>query len=212
MNINTIVNSIPYERGNCLTLVLFFNNTDTACFMIDIEEKEIVLALQTKARKLLDIENTYEDYVKLIKDLGYLDLEQLEKFKKHWTPCYREDFYFINIFDKIFSDIYVNSCCDIDLLNSYKVFPTEELAKKSVNLSKLGRLILLWQYSNDCLFEPDWKNLDQPKHSIIYVELYKDFRIDMSYTVRGDKVYFKTEEQAQTFIEMYETEIKKLWE
>ena len=32
----------------------------------------------------------------------------------------------------------------------------------------------------------------------------------MSYVVKGDKVYFETEEQVKTFIEMYDKEIKKI--
>ena len=32
----------------------------------------------------------------------------------------------------------------------------------------------------------------------------------MSYVVKGDKVYFETEEQTKAFIDMYEAEIKKI--
>ena len=78
------------------------------------------------------------------------------------------------------------------------------------NVSKISRLALLWQYANDCLFKPDWKNLDQSKHSIIYAEMYKDLRADTSRTVRGNKTYFETEEQVEAFIDMYSEEIKKI--
>ena len=107
-------------------------------------------------------------------------------------------------------DTDINSFFQIGILENYNAIPTEELAEKSIKSSKLGRLILLWQYTNNCIFTPDWDNFDQPKHSIIYDELYKDLRVDMSYVVKGDKVYFETEEQAQAFINMYEAEIKEL--
>ena len=40
--------------------------------------------------------------------------------------------------------------------------------------------------------------------------MYKELRVDTSYTVRNLKTYFETEEQVEAFIEMYETEIKKI--
>ena len=42
--------------------------------------------------------------------------------------------------------------------------------------------------------------------------MYKELRADTIYTVRNLKTYFETEEQVKTFIEMYETEIKKIME
>ena len=66
------------------------------------------------------------------------------------------------------------------------------------------------QYKNDCLFIPDFKNIDQPKHSVIYVQMYKDLRVDTIYSVREHKVYFETIEQAEKFISVYDKEIKKI--
>ena len=48
------------------------------------------------------------------------------------------------------------------------------------------------------------------RYCIIYDELYKDLRVDMSYVVKGDKVYFETEEQVEAFIKAYDKEIKKI--
>ena len=44
------------------------------------------------------------------------------------------------------------------IAKDYRMFPNKELAEKSENLSKLNRLILLWQYANNCLFEPNWED------------------------------------------------------
>ena len=66
------------------------------------------------------------------------------------------------------------------------------------------------QYKNNCLFTPDWKNVNQSKNSVIYVEMYKELRVDTSYTVRNLKTYFETSEQAKAFIKVYDNEIKKI--
>ena len=93
---------------------------------------------------------------------------------------------------------------------NYNAFPTMELAEKAVNLSKLGRLILLWQYANDCLFEPDWKNNSQRKHFIKHDHINNTISCNFSITAQLDTVYFETEEQVEAFIKAYDKEIKKI--
>ena len=90
------------------------------------------------------------------------------------------------------------------------MFPARELAEKTINISKLGRLILLWQYANDCLFEPDWKDGDTKKYFIRYDYIKEEVCHDYNVTIPSDTLYFETVEQVKTFIEMYETEIKKI--
>ena len=89
------------------------------------------------------------------------------------------------------------------------MFPTRELAEKSVNLSKLGRLILLWQYANDCAFEPDWLDDIQYKYYLVFDSRDKNACYDYSFRQKSNNIHFETSEQVKTFIEMYETEIKK---
>ena len=57
------------------------------------------------------------------------------------------------------------------MISNYNGFPTYDLAEKSVNLSKLGRLILLWQYANDCVCEHDLGDINQPKFRVINASL-----------------------------------------
>ena len=210
MNINTKVTAHISKNGEYLTVYLYFNNTRVDHFIVNTIKKEIMFGMQRDTKVLLNIEDTYEDYMKLLKDLGPTNLEIPEEFKKHWTPKDNDTYYFLNRLGEVVLDTDINSFFQIGILENYNAFPTEELAEKSIKSSKLGRLILLWQYTNNCIFTPDWDNFDQLKHSIIYDELYKDLRVDMSYVVKGDKVYFETEEQAQAFIDMYEAEIKEL--
>ena len=210
MNINTKVTAHISKNGEYLIVYLYFNNICVDHFIVNTIKKEIVFGMQRDIKVSLNIEDTYEDYMKLLKDLGPTNLEIPEEFKKHWTPKDNDTYYFLNRLGEVVLDTDINSFFQIGILENYNAIPTEELAEKSIKSSKLGRLILLWQYTNNCIFTPDWDNFDQPKHSIIYDELYKDLRVDMSYVVKGDKVYFETEEQAQAFIDMYEAEIKEL--
>ena len=89
------------------------------------------------------------------------------------------------------------------------MFPTRELAEKGRNLSKLGRLVLLWQYANDCIFETDWKNNSQRKYFIKHDHINNTISY-YGITAQLDTVYFETSEQVKAFIDMYEAEIKEL--
>lgn len=210
MNINTKVTSVVHEKGEYLTVDLFFNNPHVDRFIINIIKKEIILEMHIDTRRALNIENTYEDYMKLLKDLGPTNLEIPEEFKKHWTPKDNDTYYFLNRLGEVVLDTDINSFFQIGILENYNAFPTEELAEKSIKSSKLGRLILLWQYANDYLFEPDWRDIDQSKYHIIYGNVHSEMRINVDCTIRQDISYFETEEQAQAFVKMYEKEIKEI--
>ena len=179
----------------------------TDFFAVDTKEKVIVTRLNATTKILLNIEHTYKDYMKLIDDLG---LEIPSKWKKHWAPSENQEFYTIDMFGDIQDSRFYNSDFSTNLLNIYNIFPTRELAEKSVNLSKLGRLILLWQYANDCLFEPDWLDDIQQKYYIIYDSRDKNACYDYSFRQKSNNIHFETSEQVKAFIEMYEAEIKEL--
>ena len=180
----------------------------TDFFAVNIEEKQIVTTLNTVPKLILKVENKFEDYMKLITDLG---LEIPESYKKHWTP--KEStlwYYFIDSIGQVGVNIFSNSIFDNELVTSFNIFPNKELAEKAVNLSKLGRLILLWQYANDCIFEPDWLDGIQQKYYIIHDSRDKNARYDYSLRQKSNNIHFETSEQAKAFIEMYSEEIKKI--
>lgn len=210
MNINTKVTSVVHEKGEYLTVDLFFNNPHVDRFIINIIKKEIILEMHIDTRRALNIENTYEDYMKLLKDLGPTNLEIPEEFKKHWTPKDNDTYYFLNRLGEVVLDTDINSFFQIGILENYNAFPTEELAEKSIKSSKLGRLILLWQYANDCLFEPDWLDGIQYKYYIICDSRDKNACYDYSLRQKSNNIHFETSEQVKTFIDMYEAEIKEL--
>ena len=71
-------------------------------------------------------------------------------------------------------------------------------------------MILLWQYANDCLFEPDWLDDIQCKYFIIYDSRDKNACYDYNFRQKSNKTYFEKREQVKAFIDMYEAEIKEL--
>ena len=111
-----------------------FDNLDY--FAVDIEEKEIITKLNTTTKILLKIEHTFEDYMKLIADLG---LEIPESYKKHWKPTLKDGTlwcYFVNSVGEIEGNSFSNSTFDNNLVANFDIFPNKELAEEAVNLSK----------------------------------------------------------------------------
>ena len=150
------------------------------------------------------------EIVEVKEDLG---LEIPSKYQKHWTPTLKEStlwYYLIDYKGQVRVNSFSNSTFDNELVTNFNVFPNKELAEKAVNLSKLGRLILLWQYANDCLFEPDWLDGIQCKYFIIYDSRDKNACYDYNFRQKSNNIYFETSEQVKAFIEMYETEILRL--
>ena len=179
----------------------------TDFFAVDTKEKEILTRLNSTTKILLKIEHTFEDYMKLIADLG---LEIPGKYQKHWTPSENETFYFVTQYSSVnmsFDDEELHK--KAMLIKNYNAFPTRELAEKSVNLSKLGRLILLWQYANDCAFEPVWNNKRSRKHYFYYSHNLERILVGDYFDFQDDILYFETEEQTKAFVDMYSEEIKK---
>ena len=184
----------------------------TDFFAVDVEEKEIITRLNATTKILLNIEHTFEDYMKLIADLD-LGLEIPESYKKHWKPTLKDGTlwcYFVNSVGEIEGNSFSNSTFDNELVTNFNIFPNKELAEKGKNLSKLGRLILLWQYANDCIFELDWLDGIQQKYYIIYDSRDKNACYDYSLRQKSNNIHFETSEQVKTFIDMYEAEIKEL--
>ena len=162
----------------------------TDFFAVDVEEKEIITRLNATTKILLNIEHTFEDYMKLIADL---ELEIPSKWKKHWIPAEEWSYYSIDQGGNVEG---LKSYGELSSARfrkeNYNTFPTRELAEKAVNLSKLDRLILLWQYANDCLFEPDWLDGLQYKYYIIYDSRDKNACYDYSLRQKSNNIHLLT--------------------
>ena len=197
------------NTGNAVfTVELFLNKESIGYMNLGLDNERVgnsFFAIGEYILKYFDIAENFRGYKAFISLLG---IEVPKLSLPHWTPAKNSNVYVItdNEIELASSDrAEIKKAC----LN-YNVFPGLALAESAINLSKLDRLILLWQYENNCLFEPDWKNVDQPKHSVIYVQMYKDLKVDIIYSVRELKAYFETIEQAEKFISVYDKEIKKI--
>ena len=205
-----ITGEIADVTGSYVGIRLHICDEITDFFAVDIEEKEIITKLNATTKILLKIEHTFEDYMKLIADLG---LEIPESYKKHWKPKDGTPWcYFVNSVGEIEGNSFLNSTFDNEneLVANFNIFPNKELAEKATNVSKLDRLILLWQYANDCLFEPDWLDGIQQKYYIIHDSRDKNACYDYSLRQKSNNIHFETSEQTKAFIDMYEAEIKEL--
>ena len=210
IEITGILRVVEKETWNVVDL--FSNDVKLGEFVFNPKHKSINVELSKCMGKILGINVTeYLDYMKLIADLG---LEIPKSYRRHWTPKTGQKHYYIDFEGDIcpngISSNFGYNEVDRRRCENFNMFPTRELAEKGKNLSKLGRLVLLWQYANDCIFEPDWLDDIQHKYYIIYDSRDKNACYYYGITAQLDTVYFETEEQVKTFIEMYSEEIKKV--
>ena len=192
---------------------LFSNGVKLDWFELNYKHKSINVELSKRMGKILGINVTeYLDYMKLIEDLG---LEIPKSYRRHWTPKTGECYFYIDSEGEVCPNYFADfGCNEVDRRRreNFNMFPTRELAEKGKNLSKLGKLVLLWQYANDCIFEADWKDGDTKKYFIRYDYIKEEVCHGYNVTIPSDTLYFETIEQVETFIEMYDKEIKKIME
>ena len=208
---NEVTGEISERLNNIIRVDIYLRGEKIDNFEIYLNSESISLYLEHNTDKFLGVENTYEGYMQLVKDLG---LEMPSKWKKHWVPAEEWSYYSINQGGNVEGlESYEELSSARFRKENYNAFPTRELAEKGKNLSKLGRLILLWQYANDCLFMPDWKNNSQRKHFIKHDHINNTISCNFSITAQLDIVYFETSEQVEAFIETYglRQRVKKVW-
>ena len=200
------------EQETWNVVELFSNDVKLGEFVFNPKHKSINVELSKCVGNILGINVTeYLDYMKLIEELG---LKIPKSYRRHWTPKTGEDYFYIDFEGEVcpnsISSNFGYNEVDQKRYENYNMFPARELAEKTINISKLGRLILLWQYANDCLFEPDWLDGIQQKYYIIYDSRDKNACYDYSLRQKSNNIHFETAEQVKAFIEMYEAEIKEL--
>ena len=198
-----------WGTGNSYFTVFLLTNGDFLDkFDMATDSHEIRLELSACTHRLLGIENNTQSYLELISDLG---LEIPSKWKKHWTPAEEWSYYSIDQGGSVEGlESYEELSSARFRKENYNAFPTRDLAEKGKNLSKLGRLILLWQYANDCLFEPVWNNKRSRKHYFYYSHNLERILVGDYFDFQDDILYFETAEQVEAFIKAYDKEIKNL--
>ena len=210
IEITGILRVVEKETWNVVDL--FSNDVKLGEFVFNPKHNSINVELSKCMGKILGINVTeYLDYMKLIADLG---LVVPKSYRRHWTPKTEQKHYYIDFEGNIWPNSISSNLGYIGVdrrrCENFNMFPTRELAEKGKNILKLGRLILLWQYANDCIFETDWKDGDTKKYFIRYDYMKEEVCHDYNVTIPSDTLYFETSEQVKAFIEMYSEEIKKI--
>ena len=196
------------NSNNVFSVELFLNDSSVGFLNMNLETEKVDNSLDFESSMIFDFFDIAENFRGYKAFLGLLGIEVPKLSLAHWTPAKN-------------SNVYVITDSEIELASSdraevkkaclnYNVFPSLELAERAINLSKLDRLILLWQYANDCLFEPDWLDGVQYKYYIIYDSRDKNACYDYSFRQKSNNIHFETSEQVKAFIEIYDKEIKKI--
>ena len=83
---NEITGHVKIHTPSRLQIELWIKDEQVDFFMLDLEAETVVIHVEKSTRVLLGMRRVYEDYIKLIADLG---LEIPESYKRHWTPTLR---------------------------------------------------------------------------------------------------------------------------
>ena len=197
-----------WGTGNSyFTVFLHSNGRVLDSFGMTTENHEIRLELTTYTLRLLGIESSTQSYLELISDLG---LEVPKPVYKYWKPYNLKKYWSISDYDNITDKTYYYLPQEEEMVvTRYNMFPTKELAERAVNLSELARLMLLWQYANGCVYEPDWEQ-DTEKWFLGYDIFQHQFMYEVTSTMHTDLIYFETKTQLEKFGDMNGMEILRL--
>ena len=205
----TITGNIEeWGTGNSyFTVFLRSNGRVLDSFDMTTENQEILTELREGTLILLGIHNSTQCYLELISELG---LELPKPWHKYWKPYNLKKYWSISDYDNITDKTYYYIPQESKkVVTRYNMFPTKELAERAVNLSELGRLMLLWQYANDCVYEPDWKQ-DTEKWFLSYDIFQHQLMYEVTATMHNDLRYFETKTQLEKFGDMNGMEILRL--
>ena len=197
-----------WGTGNSyFTLFLRSNGRVLDSFDMTTENQKIRTKLREDTLILLGIDNSTQCYLELISELG---LELPKPWYKYWKPYDLQKYWSISDYDNITDKTYYYLPQEEKMVvTRYNMFPTKELAERAVNLSELGRLMLLWQYANDCVYEPDWKQ-DTEKWFLSYDIFQHQLMYEVTATMHNDLIYFETKTQLEKFGDMNGMEILRL--
>ena len=130
-------------------------------------------------------------------------IDKLEKEEQEWKPQHDEQYWF---YDRDLEDIKKTTWLDYSTdnlrLRNKVIFKTEQEAQRYADYQKAKR-----EESYDFTKE-EWEDNNVVKYYIYYSYESEALKNDYSWTCRDiNKTYFKTEEQAQEFIDKYKDEI-----
>ena len=164
---------IEEERNKTKSLyTIFRGKQEIGNFYLNKKDKVVKYKLCESISKLLGIEDTYSSYEKFLTKCGFnLDIG-VDKERVIWQPKDNEDFY-VCIQEGQTSKITENNISRDTFIKNYYAFPNRELALRSVNLSKLERMQILFQYNNKVLYSFDFGEIDGYKYYLAYNCIHK---------------------------------------
>ena len=152
------------------------------------------------------------DIDKKIEDLRKEFNEKIDELKKEyekekngkWILRLGEDFYYLDSELNTFCTFFEDTDGDRKLLKYSKIFKTQKEAQEYADYLKARK-----EYSYEFSKE-EWEDEGIDKHSIDYSYEENDIEIETWTIYRNlNQIYFKTEAQAQAFIDKYKKQILK---
>ena len=80
---NEITGHVKIHTSSRLQIELWIKDKQVDFFTLDLEAETVVIHVEKSTRVLLGMRRVYEDYIKLIADLG---IEIPKSYRRHWTP------------------------------------------------------------------------------------------------------------------------------
>lgn len=152
----------------------------------------------------MDIDKKIEE---LIKEFD----ERIKKLKREykgknekWIPEDREQYYFLDEELDVNWNYFCNDDTDEAILKYSKIFKTEEEAQEYADYLE-ARKKYSYEFSKE-----EWGNENMSKYGIYYDYDVEDIDVEIWGTCRNiGQIFFKTEAQAQAFIDKYKKQILK---
>ena len=126
---NEITGHVKIHTSSRLQIELWIKDEQVDFFTLDLEAETVEIHAEKSTGVLLGMRGVYEDYMKLIADLG---LEIPKSYKKHWTPTLKESTlgYFIDSKGQVGVNSFSNSTFGNEIITNFNIFPNKELAEK----------------------------------------------------------------------------------
>lgn len=81
--------------------------------------------------------------------------------------------------------------------NPYRMYLSEEYAKKAAKMKKFNDMLLAYKWSHDITYEPDWSDSDTVKYYVYYDTSDGVYSVDCTYVCGKNTVYFSTNSGAE---------------
>ena len=196
------------ENKGIYSFKIYSEQEELDSFIIDCKKRIVNKPLSKITSKILKIKpNTYTSYRKYLLSKHY-DINFNETI---WIPKDEDKCFILNTLTCEVEDINYSKCNTTEYLKkNYLIFPTKELATKSMYFNHLERLQILYQYENDLLFVPIWGgSYEQVKYYMTYNTYDDELTVCSERITKSHNVHWEDKEELKIFINKYRKEIVK---